>query len=73
MIVREKDEDLALFNEMQTREKEEFLLQSDDLEDTFCKMRLILWFWLQVYGWGCFFISGLTGFHLCFLVLQLLN
>lgn len=35
MIVREKDEDLALFNEMQTREKEDFLLQSDDLEDTF--------------------------------------
>ncbi|XP_061989670.1 uncharacterized protein LOC133708227 [Rosa rugosa] len=35
MIVRGKDEDLALFNEMQTREKEDFLLQSDDLEDTF--------------------------------------
>ncbi|XP_004310048.1 PREDICTED: mucin-12 [Fragaria vesca subsp. vesca] len=35
MLVREKDEDLALFNEMQTREKEDFLLQSDDLEDTF--------------------------------------
>lgn len=44
MIVREKDEDLALFNEMQTREKEDFLLQSDDLEDTFCKMKFILRF-----------------------------
>ncbi|XP_021809619.1 uncharacterized protein LOC110753116 isoform X2 [Prunus avium] len=35
-FLKEKDEDLALFNEMQTREKEDFLLQSsDDLEDTF--------------------------------------
>ncbi|XP_027919127.1 flocculation protein FLO11 [Vigna unguiculata] len=34
--LREKDEDLALFSEMQSREKEGFLLQpSDDLEDSF--------------------------------------
>ncbi|TQD96780.1 hypothetical protein C1H46_017673 [Malus baccata] len=36
VFLKDKDEDLALFNEMQTREKEDFLLQSsDDLEDTF--------------------------------------
>lgn len=34
---REKDDDLALFSEMQSREEESFLLQpSDDLEDSFC-------------------------------------
>ncbi|GAV85457.1 hypothetical protein CFOL_v3_28893, partial [Cephalotus follicularis] len=32
----EKDDDLSLFNEMQTKEREDFLLQSsDDFEDTF--------------------------------------
>ena len=37
LLFKEKDEDLALFNEMQTKEKESFLLQSaDDFEDTFC-------------------------------------
>jgi len=37
--LREKDEDLALFSEMQSREKEGFLLQpSDDLEDSFCNL-----------------------------------
>ncbi|KAL2332685.1 hypothetical protein Fmac_013898 [Flemingia macrophylla] len=36
LLFREKDDDLALFNEMQTREKETFLLQaSDDLEESF--------------------------------------
>ncbi|XP_027341269.1 uncharacterized protein LOC113854471 [Abrus precatorius] len=36
LILREKDEDLALFSEMQSRERENFLLQSsDDLEDSF--------------------------------------
>ncbi|KAB2624878.1 hypothetical protein D8674_016538 [Pyrus ussuriensis x Pyrus communis] len=36
VFLKDKDEDLALFNEMQTREKEDFLLpSSDDLEDTF--------------------------------------
>ncbi|KAF3944810.1 hypothetical protein ACB098_03G125500 [Castanea mollissima] len=35
LLFREKDDDLALFNEMQTKEKESFLLQSsDDIEDT---------------------------------------
>lgn len=39
LIFREKDDDLALFNEMQTRERENFLLQpSDDLEATFCNI-----------------------------------
>lgn len=38
ILLRERDDDLALFNEMQTREKESFLLKSnDDFEDTFCK------------------------------------
>ncbi|EEF47547.1 flocculation protein FLO11 [Ricinus communis] len=36
LLFKEKDDDLALFNEMQSRERENFLLQSsDDLEDTF--------------------------------------
>lgn len=36
ILFREKDDDLALFNEMQTKEKESFLLQSsDDFEVTF--------------------------------------
>ncbi|OMO81432.1 hypothetical protein COLO4_23621 [Corchorus olitorius] len=34
--VRDKEDDLALFNDMQTRERENFLLQSsDDFEDSF--------------------------------------
>jgi len=37
LLFREKDDDLALFNEMQSRERESFLLQSaDDFEDSFC-------------------------------------
>ncbi|KAJ9169373.1 hypothetical protein P3X46_017576 [Hevea brasiliensis] len=36
LLFKEKDDDLALFNEMQSREREKFLLQSsDDFEDTF--------------------------------------
>ncbi|KAL6981022.1 hypothetical protein U1Q18_022655, partial [Sarracenia purpurea var. burkii] len=36
ILFREKDDDLALFNEMQTRESDDFLLQSnDDFEDIF--------------------------------------
>ncbi|KAJ9176223.1 hypothetical protein P3X46_011561 [Hevea brasiliensis] len=36
LLFKEKDDDLALFNEMQSRETESFLLQSsDDFEDTF--------------------------------------
>ncbi|KAK7319069.1 hypothetical protein RJT34_03781 [Clitoria ternatea] len=36
LLLKEKDDDLALFSEMQTREKESFLLQSaDDFEDSF--------------------------------------
>ncbi|KAK7246952.1 hypothetical protein RIF29_41825 [Crotalaria pallida] len=36
LIFREKDDDLALFNEVQSRERENFLLQpSDNLEDSF--------------------------------------
>lgn len=39
--IREKDDDLALFNDMQTREREGFLLQSaEDLEDSFCNYKL---------------------------------
>ncbi|KAF8018561.1 hypothetical protein BT93_H3443 [Corymbia citriodora subsp. variegata] len=36
LLFREKDDDLALFKEMQTRERDNFLLQSDDdIEDAF--------------------------------------
>ncbi|XAR48153.1 hypothetical protein NMG60_11030882 [Bertholletia excelsa] len=36
ILLRDKDDDLALFNEMQTRERENFLLQSnDDFDDVF--------------------------------------
>ncbi|XP_010250822.1 PREDICTED: uncharacterized protein LOC104592946 [Nelumbo nucifera] len=36
LLLREKDDNLALFNEMQAREKDNFLLQSsDDLDDCF--------------------------------------
>ncbi|KAF5726686.1 hypothetical protein HS088_TW22G00367 [Tripterygium wilfordii] len=36
LLFKRKDDDLALFNEMQSREKEDFLLQStDDFENTF--------------------------------------
>lgn len=36
ILFREKDDDLTLFNEMQSRERDTFLLQSsDDLEDSF--------------------------------------
>lgn len=38
LVFREKDDDLTLFKEMQTRERDNFLLQSDDdFEDSFCK------------------------------------
>lgn len=37
LLFKEKDDDLALFNEMQMKEKESFLLQSvEDLEDVLC-------------------------------------
>ncbi|OVA17560.1 hypothetical protein BVC80_1837g389 [Macleaya cordata] len=40
LLLREKDDDLALFNDMQMREKDNFLLQSsDDLDDSL-SMRL---------------------------------
>ncbi|KAJ6356375.1 hypothetical protein OIU78_004474 [Salix suchowensis] len=36
LLFKEKDDDLALFNEMQSREREDFLLQpADDFEDSF--------------------------------------
>ncbi|KAL7587550.1 hypothetical protein Lser_V15G41005 [Lactuca serriola] len=36
VVFKERDDDLALFNEVQTREQDNFLLQSnDDFEDTF--------------------------------------
>lgn len=38
--VKVKDDDLALFNDMQVKERENFLLQSnDDLEDTLAKLK----------------------------------
>lgn len=40
ILFREKDDDLALFNEVQNVERENFLLQSnDDFDDMFCKFR----------------------------------
>lgn len=44
LLFREKDDDLALFNEMQTRERENFLLTADDIEDTFCNLLYRPWF-----------------------------
>lgn len=39
LLFREKDDDLALFNEMQTKEKEGFLLQSsNEIDDTLCNL-----------------------------------
>lgn len=38
ILFREKDDDLDLFNDVQKKEKENFLLQSnDDFDDIFCK------------------------------------
>lgn len=38
-LLREKDDDLALFSDMQSKEKDNFLLQSaDDFEDSFCNI-----------------------------------
>lgn len=38
ILYRDKDEDLALFNEAQSKERENFLLQSnDDFDDIFRK------------------------------------
>ncbi|KAJ6430324.1 hypothetical protein OIU84_021679 [Salix udensis] len=50
LLLKEKDDDLALFNEMQSRERESFLLQSaDDFEDTFSsKLRYFSGFKLEV-------------------------
>ena len=46
LLFREKDDDLALFSEMQTRERDNFLLQSsDDLETTFCNILVSLLFY----------------------------
>lgn len=55
LLFREKDDDLALFNEMQSRERENFLLQSsDDLEDSFSNF-LYLHFKETMYlSYGCF-------------------
>lgn len=43
-LFRDKDEeDLALFSELQEKERDDFLLQSsDDLEDAFCKFMVSL-------------------------------
>ncbi|CAG7864518.1 unnamed protein product [Brassica rapa] len=39
ILFRDKDEDLTLFNELQDKERDDFLLHSsDDLEDVFCKL-----------------------------------
>lgn len=44
MSFKERDDDLALFNELQSKESESFLLQSsDDFEDILCNfLRLYL-------------------------------
>lgn len=39
LLTQEMDDDLALFNELQACERENFLLQSsDEFEDIFCKL-----------------------------------
>ncbi|KAI8022593.1 hypothetical protein LOK49_LG03G00135 [Camellia lanceoleosa] len=50
ILLREKDDDLALFNEMETRERDSFLLQSnDDFEDTFStKLRYLSDYKLEI-------------------------
>lgn len=38
VLYRHKEDDLALFNEVRNKERDEFLLQSnDDFDDFFCK------------------------------------
>lgn len=52
LLFPEKDDDLTLFSEMQTKEREGFLLQSsDDFEDVFCNssMPTLLVFCFSVY------------------------
>lgn len=45
ILFREKDDDLALFNEVQSKERDNFLLQSnEDFEDSFCNNLNILLF-----------------------------
>ncbi|KAL2484471.1 putative microtubule-associated protein futsch [Abeliophyllum distichum] len=39
ILYREKDDDLALFNEVQNKERENFLLQSNDFDDISTKLR----------------------------------
>ena len=52
LTVREKDDDLVLFNEMQSKETENFLLQSsDDFEDSFCNF--FFDFSFQLFGFIC--------------------
>lgn len=49
ILFRDKDEDLALFNELQDKERDDFLLQSsDDLEDVFCKLFFFFLCWQQI-------------------------
>ena len=67
ILFREKDDDLALFNEMQTKEKESFLLQSsDDFEDTFC-------IFLESYVWVYVASSRRNYIFVCFSGLKVLN
>lgn len=43
ILFQEKDDDLALFNEVQNVERENFLLQSnDDFDDMFCKFSYLI-------------------------------
>jgi hypothetical protein len=61
LLLKDKDDDLAMFNEMQSRERESFLLQSaDDFEVTFCnfllKLRSFIWFIVLSFPkYKCFF------------------
>lgn len=48
ILFKEKDDDLALFNEVQSRERENFLLQSnDDFEELFCNYLNFITFFLS--------------------------
>ena len=74
ILFRQRDDDLALFNEVQSRERDNFLLQSnDDFEDLFCKYLIFDIFSLDVFGL-CLHLNTRRTFLFCLLYfgLQLL-
>lgn len=81
-LFSEKDDDLALFNEMQTRERENsLLLLTDDIEDTFCNLLYQSQFCNMEFEFGYvmqkdnffFFCCSLLSIMLIFFSLCMLN